>query len=429
MDPIMILGMLAGISLLIWGAMKGFNIIVLAPLAAMVVAVTAKLNLNEAYTVSYMTAMGNYIISYFPMFIFGAIFGEFMLKSGAATSVALKTVSVFGKERVVLVVMIATVLLQYGGMAGGLMFVMYPLIFLLLKEADAPRYLIPTLLMAGGIITQVAPGAPTIQNIIPTSMLGVTPMAAPFMGFTAWALMFVMSWLYVDRGIVKKAKARGEHFVDDRNELGDMKLEENPESFWLSIIPPVVVIIILNVVKLPIHISLIIGSFICAALFYKNVKSNLLEIINTGATKGVWPVVYAAVAIGFGGVIKASPAFIAISDALLNAVKGDAYTFGYIATNIMAGLAGSASGGVAIALEALGPTMLAVPGVNPGALARVVAMSSIGLDSLPHNGIIISLIAYCGLRHKEAYPPMFVQSVMITLIGGLYCVIVANLMY
>ena len=154
----------------------------------------------------------------------------------------------------------------------------------------------------------------------------------------------------------------------------------------------------------------------------------LFRSLNKGCINSFPAIMNTATAVGFGSVIKELPGFGQLVGGLNTAVRGNTYLFALIAVNILAGVAGSASGGMTIALNAVGDQMLAT-GVNPEALARVVAIASVGLDSLPHNGAIITMLTYCGVTHKEGYKPMFIVSVLLPIIAGIYGVILANLMY
>ena len=98
-------------------------------------------------------------------------------------------------------------------------------------------------------------------------------------------------------------------------------------------------------------------------------------------------------------------------------MPGDPLISASIAVTVIAGLTGSASGGQSIALPLIAPGYLDA-GVNPDEMHRVVAISSGALDSLPHNGFVITLIrAICGETHKSAYYPLAALTVIIPLIG------------
>ena len=87
-----------------------------------------------------------------------------------------------------------------------------------------------------------------------------------------------------------------------------------------------------------------------------------------------------------------------------------------VATTALSGIAGSASGGLGIAMPIIADHFLPL-GVNPEALHRVVVMACGGLDALPHNGFVITLLVFSGLTHKKAYKDCFVVSVLMPLIA------------
>jgi len=426
---IMLIGMIVAIALLMYGAMKGYSIAVLAPITALLAAATSGENLLSMYIVNYMTAVGNYVTNWFPMFLMGALFGEVMKESGAAASIARKLISVFGEKRIILAMLVPIIVLVVGGVSVFcIVFVIYPLMLMCFKEANLPKYLMPGVLIAGVIISESSvPGNPQIQNIIPTQMLGVSPMAAPFMGFSAFAFMFVLVYVYLIWE-VKRAKEKGIGFVDDRGELQNINSDQDLPNFVISLLPIIAIIVTLNVIGLNVIVAMLIGIILTIVLFFNRLKDKLLAVINRGCLNSYPAIMNTATAVGFGGVIQELPGFDHMVAGLNKMVRGNTYLFAFIAVNILAGIAGSASGGMTIALNAVGKQMLAT-GVNPEALARVVAIASVGLDSLPHNGAIITMLTYCGVTHKEGYKPMFVVSVLVPIIAGIYAVVMANLFY
>ncbi len=117
--------------------------------------------------------------------------------------------------------------------------------------------------------------------------------------------------------------------------------------------------------------------------------------------------------VGFGAVVAALPAFAMVRDAVLGIGGGPLVSLA-VATNILAALTGSASGGLTIALDALGSTFLeraSQIGMDPALLHRVAVISSGTLDSLPHNGAVVTLLSVCGSNHGEAYKDVFVVAI------------------
>lgn len=424
----MIYGIIISLAFLMFGAMRGWPIIILAPVAAILAAITAGENAFLMYTETYMQGVGAYIMSWFPMFLLGAIFGELMKESGAAASIAKGIIGAIGAKRAIFAIMIAIVILVIGGVSiFTIVFAIYPFTLICFKEADLPQRLMPGVIVGGIIVSESSvPGNPQIQNLIPTSMLGVSPMAAPIMGFSSFVLMFLLVLLYLNWE-AKRLKTKGYHFEDERNELSGFDYTKGGlPNFWLSLLPIILIIMLLNVVGWHPVISVSCGVLLLLALFFQHLYNSLAKSFTTGCSNAMPAIMNTACAVGFGSVVQVLPGFDRLVGMLEGLVQGNPYLFAYIAINILAGVSGSASGGMVIAINAIGKKMLAT-GANPAALARVLAVSSVGLDTLPHNGAVITIINYCGQNHKKSYFPMFIVSVIIPCIAGLYCVILANL--
>ena len=131
----------------------------------------------------------------------------------------------------------------------------------------------------------------------------------------------------------------------------------------------------------------------------------LRQTVDAGANASVLPALSVASLVGFGAVVASLPAFASVRDWVLG-IQGGPLVSLAVATNMLAALTGSASGGLTIALDALGQTykhVAAERGIDPGVLHRVAVIGSGSLDILPHNGAIVSLLAICGLTHRESY--------------------------
>ena len=425
----MLIGIIIALAFLMFGAMKGWSILVIAPVGALIAGITVSgIDLLDLYTVEYMTGVGSYIISWFPMFLLGAIFGELMKESGAAASIARTIIRKLGAQHAILAVMLSIIVMVVGGISiFTIVFAVYPFMLICFKEADLPQRLMPGVVIGGIIVSESSiPGNPQIQNLIPTSMLGVDPMGGPIIGFTGFLVMTIMAVFYLNWE-ARRLKKQGYHFEDERNELGGFDLDNaDLPNFWLCLVPIVVIIVLLNVVKLDPVISVAAGTLLMFLMFFKRLIKGVKGYVATACANSMPAIMNTACATGFGAVVQILPGFDQLVELLDGLVQGNPYLFAYIAVNILAGVSGSASGGMTIALNAVGERLLAT-GAHPGALARVVAISSVGLDSLPHNGAIVTIINYCGQDHKKSYFPMFIVSVVIPVIAGALAVIMANL--
>lgn len=139
------------------------------------------------------------------------------------------------------------------------------------------------------------------------------------------------------------------------------------------------------------------------------------KTLSEGANASVLPIFNTAALVGFGAVIAGLPAFEVIRDAMLGMAPGNPLISLAISVSVLAGITGSASGGMGIALQTMGETYLAsgaAAGISPELLHRVTTIATGGLDALPHNGAVISLLTICGLTHREAYGDIFVVAVL-----------------
>jgi H+/gluconate symporter-like permease len=147
----------------------------------------------------------------------------------------------------------------------------------------------------------------------------------------------------------------------------------------------------------------------------------LRESMSAGANASVLPVLSVASLVGFGAVVAALPAFALVRDWVLS-IEGGPLVSLAIATNVLAALTGSASGGLTIALDALGDTYLrlaAEHGIDPALMHRVAVIGAGTLDSLPHNGAVVTLLAVCGSTHRESY----FDIVMVAIVGAIVALV------
>ncbi len=431
-------GIVIGLCLLIFLAYKGHSIIWVAPLCAVVVAVLGGLHVLDAYLGDYIKGVADYIVSWFPAFFLGAVYGKVMDMTGSARSLANKLVSVIGSKFAVLAVVIPCLLMTYGGISlFVVVFVIYPMGYAIYREANLPRTLLPGAIAFGafGITMTAIPGTPQIQNIIPTEYYGTTATAAPLMGIIAAILIAVPGYLYLEWRC-RDARKKGLCFIEDdkfkQNVTDDF---EQPSWHWLSgLLPLIVVVLMLNVLpsvldkagiaqwstSQSIVVALLGGILVTCLMNIKRFKV-LLPAVNEGANGSLVAIMNTACAVGFGSVVKIVPGFTLLKNAMLN-MPGSILFSEAVAVNVLAGATGSASGGMSIALEALAPQYLEKAmsiGMNPELLHRIASLASGGLDTLPHNGAVLTLLAVSNCKHKESYIDICVTSCIIPVIVSL----------
>lgn len=457
-----LLGITLSLLLLMYLAYRGVNVLILAPLLALLaVLFSGGLPILGTYTQIFMRALGDYVTTYFPLFMLGAIFGKLMADSGSARAIAEWIVTKLGAERAMMAVVLSCAALTYGGVSLFVVaFAVYPIAAELFRKAQIPKRLIPATIALGAFtFTMTAlPGTPAIQNAIPTPFFGTTPFAAPLPGILGAILMFVggMAWL---RWRSAQAAARGEGYGDHPPTSAESAVvHENPPSILLAAAPAFAVISLnalftygiiprmdtaylaepaygsSNIDRVrgiwAIISALVLSIGLLIALNWARLKT-LRESLNQGTMGSLLPIFNTASEVGYGAVIASLPAFALVRDAVLNVSPGNPLVSVAVATNVLAGITGSASGGMSIALETLGAQLNAMAlatGVSPELMHRVAAMSSGGFDTMPHNGAVITLLAICGLTHKQSYVDIFVAALIVPVLATVVVVLLGGYM-
>ena len=177
------------LGLLMYLAFRGFTLILLAPATALfAAALSGGLPILGAYTQIFMTNTGQFIVSFFPLFLLGAVFGKLMDDTGSARSIARSVSAWLGPQRAVAAVVLCCAVLTYGGVSAFVVaFAIYPVAAALFRDADIPKRLIPGALALGAFSFTMSalPGTPAIQNAIPMPFFGTTAFAAPGLGILA----------------------------------------------------------------------------------------------------------------------------------------------------------------------------------------------------------------------------------------------------
>ena len=446
--------------LLMFFAYRGYSIIFIAPLFAVVAAIGSGHAAMPVYSEIYMTKAAEYIKTYYPVFLLGAVFAKIMEEGGLAAAVADKIVSALGKEKAVLAVLLGCGVLTYGGLRVFVVaFVMYPFAAILFKEADIPKRLLPALLWMGIFTYSMVaiPGTPQIQNIIPTSFFGTTTWAGIGLGLIGAVLYFVIAWGWISYRH-KTLQAKGEGY--GRHILNEPEASKEAMPDWKLSALPLAMVIVLNLLIsnpfhwnwayhwdaasldsfVPLRLSLLAGgvdkvqaiwsinaalivSCIAAAWIGRKrlaLKGGVVHPINAGAVGSTSAILNVASGYAFGCVIAALPAFEVIKQALLGLSIGDGPLMSaIITTNIMTGVTGSSSGGMTIALGMLGQEWLQWAqqiGMPPEVLHRIICMASECIDTVPQSGALVTLMAVCGLTHRESYYDVVVLTLLKTVV-------------
>ena len=478
---IAILAIVVALALLIYGAYRGLSVLLLAPaLAALLAIVSVDAPLLASYTQVFMGAAGDFIVRFFPLFLLGAVFGKLMEDSGSAETIARAIVARLGAQRAILAVVLACAVMTYGGVSLFVVaFAVFPVAAALFREADLPRRLIPgTIALGAFTFTMTAlPGTPAIQNAIPMPYFGTSPFAAPGLGILTAVVMFTLGMAWLNHRASRARKA-GEGYgtgADSGPQVDPaLRPQAAGEGFDLIEVPggasgadrpgltlaalPLALVIVLNLLFTLLIIpamdtgylaearygatsieslrgiwsviaALVLSSLVLVAGNWRRL-TGLTRSLDSGAHASLLPIFNTASLVGFGAVVASLAAFGTISE-WVTGVGGDNPLISLaIAVNLLAGMTGSASGGMSIALSTLGDTYLAMgqaAGIAPELLHRVTAVATGGLDALPHNGAVITLLSICGLTHRQAYLDIAVVAMVVPLVSLVFLIAAGTL--
>ena len=459
-----VVGILIALGLLVWLAYRGWSILLLAPLCALIAALLAGQPLLANWTQTFMRNAAGFVAQFFPIFLLGALFGKLMEASGSVEAIAKYLTERLGTKRAMLAIVLAGAFVTYGGVSLFVaFFVLAPMGHALFKAANIPHRLMPAAIALGtSTFTMSAmPGTPAIQNAIPMPFFGTNPFAAPGLGLTASAIMlgFGLWWLaraeararrageaydYGDPtdpavaaadGIVRERATTAREFDPEEIARGGRAAALPP--FVLAALPLVTVVsvnLFMSFGVLPkidasflneehwgatslaavggvwsVIVALAVAIVVLIATNFSRLPT-LRATMDAGANAAVLPIISVASLVGFGAVVASLPAFEAVKAWVLG-IEGGPLVSLAVATNILAALTGSASGGLTIALDALGPTYMQT-GLDPSLMHRVAVIGAGTLDSLPHNGAVVTLLAVCGSKHRESYGDVVMAAIV-----------------
>lgn len=438
---------------LMFMAYRGHSVILFAPIAALgAVLLTDPSLVAPVFSGLFMEKMVGFIRNYFPVFLLGALFGKVIEMSGFAHSIVSSVIRIVGAKRAMLSIVLVCALLTYGGVSlFVVVFAVYPFAAEMFRMSDIPKRLIPGTIALGAFTftMDALPGTPQIQNIIPTTFFGTTAYAAPVLGVVGAVFVLTLGMLYLERARRRAAQSGegyGKNHSNEPTVFADDARRVNP---WLAVLPLVVVGVVNKVLTTwiptwygkevsfsptvvgasePVTVdvtatvaiwavegALIVGILTVLVTAWAPVVRNFAQGSKDAVGGAMLAATNTASEYGFGAVIASLAGFKVIANGL--ASIPDPLVNEAITVNALAGITGSASGGLSIALGAMADTFMAnaqAAGIPMEVLHRVASMASGGMDTLPHNGAVITLLAVTGLTHKESYKDIFAMTVIKT---------------
>lgn len=393
----------------------------------------------------FMAAMVNFIALYLPVFLLGALFGKMMELTGAAKSISSMIVSGLGEKHTIGAIVLACAVLTYGGVSLFVVaFAVYPFAKALFQKSSLPERLIPGTIALGSFTftMDALPGTPQIQNVIPTTFFGTTLYAAPILGCSGAVFVLICGMLYLER---RKRQLGPQLYDETAAEVENLEGEAGAEAGLphpvLAFLPLLTVGLVnffgsryfkgLSERDIPlskfgldsqvevhldkmggifsIEIALVAGLVVAATIGYHRMKRQIQEGVNKAVGGAMLAALNTGSEYGFGAVIAALPGFAIVKSSLAGAFSNPLLNEA-VSVNLLAGITGSASGGMSIALAAMADNFKAAAQAAQipfEVLHRVASMASGGMDTLPHNGAVITLLMITGMTHKQSYRDIF----------------------
>ncbi|MFZ4715619.1 MAG: GntP family permease [Bacteriovoracaceae bacterium] len=453
-----LVGLLLSLFALMYFAYRGINVLILAPLCALL-AVLMQPDLMtgpgqgivlSSYTGTFMGALSKYLMLYFPVFLLGSIFGKLMDDTKAAESIGIAISKKLGPNHAILATVLACCLLTYGGVSLFVVaFCVYPIAVTLFKEGGIhPRYIPGAIALGAFTLTMTAlPGTPSVQNAIPMPYFGTTSFAAPGLGTIAGFIMLGLGMMWMKYNS-KKTPFQAIH--------GEAKIDTTLRPSFLLSLAPLLVVVVVNFAfsefiipkwdaaflleKYAITLTSVKGLWaiiisLAAAIIFimatqRKYATSLIKSLNEGTMSSLLPIFNTASEVGYGAVIASLASFTILKNLVLGIFPSNPLVSEAVAVNMLAGITGSASGGLSIALEILGKKYLELATalqISPELLHRVASLSSGGFDTLPHNGAVITLLTICGMTHKDSYKDIFMVAVAIPVVATAVVVILGSM--
>jgi H+/gluconate symporter-like permease len=439
--PLSVAGIILAFVLVMWLIMKGYNILVVAFFCSAIITVTGGIDWYVAFKTHYMAGFVSFMQANYLIFLTGTLMGKMMEVTKGAKSVSKQLIQWFGKDKAIISVPLACGILGYGGVSAFVIsFCVFPIALQIFKEADYPRRFIPAALTFGcSTFAMIAPGALQIHNAVPAGILNTPLYAGAVVGFISCGVMLTIGCIWLTK-LVRDAMANGERFVAKPMDVFTAAGEVLP-NFWIAMIPLVLTLVMVNwpagwhpdgrpIPIVNLESGLLIGSTIGFLLMYGYQDANLkafspfITNLTDVFQKSMGAIINTCAVVGFGRVASQAYAWNTIMD-WVKTIPGPELVGASLAMYVIAGIMGSASGALALGT---GFIRDAWPNIPAAHLHRSLALASATLDSLPHNGYIITVTnGVCNETHKDAYGAVFKITVIPPIIGSIVCVILFTL--
>jgi len=416
-----IIGVVLGLIALMLMIYKGISGSLAAPIAAMIIALFSGLALSDTILVTFATGWANTVKSVCFIFVLSAAMAKVLTETGAAYTIAQWIADTFGVKRCIWAIYIGTYILQMSGFGLGAYLTMYPIGMVLCQKANYNKGIVVGTIITGGyVFGMTGPFAPGVQNAVCMKFFGTTPYGGLVPGLAVSIFMLLADCLYLNWQ-AKKWQTAGRGFLSqsEMQALEDKPAQTRRPNLFVSLIPVITVIVMFNVFGIELEVAMLSSIIVGVVVMWKQCdRAKWFEIINNGVAAGAQPLIGISIMAGFGAVVSVTPFYSWVTVILQNITIHPFIVVTMI--GIFCGLAlGSNVSAVILATTSLGSLMQGymAAGYSAGNMHRLLIMSAGILDSLPHNGFMVALMASFNTTYKESYLPIFFGTVVIPAIG------------
>ncbi len=411
------IGAIIGVAALMYLAYRGLATVLYTTIAVIIVCLFSQIDLVEGIFNIYAVETGKYLGQYLFLFLTGAVFGRIYQDTGAASSIADALGKIFRGKSAVVAIILATVIMGMAGISGFiLIYTIFPIGIVLFQKANINKRLFPAVFATGAwTIANCMPGSTQIHNVVPTRVLGTSPMAGWEVGIPFGVLAAAINTVYI-LWENKRLTAQGIVFDSFEDiEINETASKMKPIPLLAALFPIALILVLFNACSIRVEIAVFIGDVVAAIMFWKRIPAKQwLEAITGGCASSIRVLVDTSIIVGFGAVILQSPLY----DFTLNWVSTTSmnpYLLAAIAANLFALIMGSCASAVNLVMQSLGPVFLgfAEQGYNIGFIHRIVSQAATGLDTLPHCGALLTVFGVCNVNHKLSYKYVFVCTVIV----------------
>ena len=383
-----------------------------------------KMPVYESLMDTYMGGLVGFAKQWMILFTLGALFGKLLEVTGGADSLARTILKVSGPKNVSLGVCVFTAILAAAGISSFItMFIVFPIAIKLCRKANVSRASVVAGFSLGLNLGLALPYVPVTNNVLCADYFGTTVGAGGWLAILCNVIFLVVGILYM-KWYEKRLSAKGIGYspaygTGSEESEEELNMDAKGPHWVTSLIPMLVPIVVLNIFKVKVELALLCGVAAIIILQFRYLPRKWEEnrkVMADSISMSLTTIINAAAIVGLGAIIQNCPGYLSAVDSILS-YKGSPLMITFIATNLIAGIAGSSTAGLVLAAPVL---QQAAALTNAAAFHRTTVFASLGLDSLPTAGFLQTECTVAGVKFKDVYfPVIFALTVVLTLLRAL----------